>query len=364
MADIPTRNMLAQLTHQLLGDASSPGEQLAAAQDLHRELTDIVSLTPISATERHGDDFQETRTEVGVAIAPYEAAMCLREHLRTRQFALGVKQALQEAKRRFPQDRLRVLYAGTGPFATLATLQLPYFAADEVGFTFLDIHDTSTLASQTLYNSLHALDYVDEWVTGDAARYEPSTGFHVIVTEVLQRALLREPQVQVTRHLSRHLIEGGLFVPEDIHLDLTVCDPRAIFLADDAKGNTDPTSPERIQLGSVFHLCGAQAWSLPEEGGRIPLGFITIPEVPDDEMTLNIFTRIRTFGDLWLNENDCSLNLVATADLQPHIRSGERLNVAYRIADEPGLEFERPQPTNAAALTATESQTTEMKARI
>jgi len=364
MAKMTNRDTLAQLTQTLLGAQTPPGDQVAAAWALHDQLTDLVALTPMGDTERSGADFDPTHTSAGVAIAPYEAAMCLREHLRTRQFGLGLKHAIQRAQEQFPDERLRILYAGTGPFATLATLQLPFFAADELAFTFLDIHQTSTDATQRLYQSLGAQDYVERWVTADASTFVPDGTYHIIVAEVLQRGLTREPQVQVTRHLARYLKEGGSFVPEEITLDLAICDPRPIFMPAKDGELMQTVNEERLQLGRVFTLTAESAVAMETVDGQVPLGTIIVPEIPHPDMTMHIFTRVRTHGDLWLNEKDCSLNLVVPVDLFPTAKSGERLNVSYRIGDQPGLVVDRGQPMTAAAPSATENQTTEMKARI
>ena len=58
-------------------------------------------------------------------------------------FLRGISSAIMEATRRFPAQPIEVLYAGTGPYASLAIPLMHRFAPSEVKFTLLEVHETA-----------------------------------------------------------------------------------------------------------------------------------------------------------------------------------------------------------------------------
>ena len=62
----------------------------------------------------------ETLTSNGLALSPTMAAMCANDFVRTIQFIRGTHAAIADIRERFPDRPARVLYAGCGPYATLA----------------------------------------------------------------------------------------------------------------------------------------------------------------------------------------------------------------------------------------------------
>lgn len=329
------RGKIKDLDAVLRDQAAPAGERLQAAWDLHEMLCAVVAVTDNGDCAPNTPDLQDTGSPHGVALSPYDAALCLREYLRTAVFAEGVRQAIQSAQAQFPNQRLRVLYAGTGPLATLATLQLGYFAADEVGFTLLDMHERSTAATKVLYSAMGATAYVDDWVTADATTFSPDHRYHVIIAEVMQRALVKEPQVQVTRHLAQFLEPGGHFVPEAVQLDLTLVDPARQF------DSQRQSVYEGCVVGQAFELTAQSALALQPKGGYVALGDLSIPQgIGTNPAALAITTTIITFGDQVLRDGDCSLNITCMADVPRTPRVGDQLRYGYRLGTNPGLEFE------------------------
>ena len=226
------------------------GERRDAAHALHLLLARIAGPAFAAPTGTDGATC-DTALPDGLALSPAYAAMCLLDHNRTGAFAAGLASAIARAQARFPGQRIRVLYAGTGPFATLALIQHALFSPEEVGFTLLDIHQSSLDAARRIHGALDLNAYLDAAHCADATTFaHEGPPFHVAVSETMQRALKKEPQVAITRRIARLLQPDGILVPERIALDLAL-----FYLAheyDPVAGWTGPG--RRALLGTALDL--------------------------------------------------------------------------------------------------------------
>ena len=260
--------------------------------------------------------------------------MCLRDPVRTGTFAAGLLQAVQHARRQFPSERIRVLYAGTGPFATLSLLCCPFLSPAEVGFTVLDVHQNSLDQVRCIYDALEYHSFIDDLVCADVTSWEhDGPPFHVAVAEVMQRALMKEPQVAVTGQICSMLHPKGLLVPQRIALELSLFDITAEF--DPETGWKGPG--QRMSLGTLFEL--TRDTSVHASGrNEIPLGTITAPTGKSFE-DLQVLTHITTFDDIELAENASGLTTVHSARLRDELAEKHSLHVSYRLGKTPGLVF-------------------------
>ena len=153
----------------------------------------------------------------GLAISPADAASCTKDPIRTAILLRAVNAALLDALERF--GTIDVVYAGTGPLAPLVIPLLPRFENAPVHFTFIDVHEASVASARTLARGA-GIDFV----VADATTYRHPRPIHVAITETMQRALTREPQVAIVRNLAEQLVAGGILVPESIRVDLVIGD--------------------------------------------------------------------------------------------------------------------------------------------
>ena len=226
----------------------------------------------------------ETSLGTGWAISPLNAARCLREFRRTAVFLQALDAAIRAARERFPGERIHVVEAGCGP---LAPLVLPFalrHAAAEVDFTLIDLHEVSLDAAARLAEELGVAASIRARRAGDAAamRFTATDRPHVIVCEVLRRALKQEPQVAVTRALAAQLRAGGFFLPERIDVDLGFLDSGRRFRR--MTGQLGRGEPEPIErLGRAFTLDAYRAEAPGVNGARkIAGGTVRIP--PPDQL--------------------------------------------------------------------------------
>lgn len=307
----------------LFSESAFPGEQLATAHQLFDLLSGIVGY----------DDTAPTRTEVtdiflptGKAIAFQGAARCLWEYARTSKFLRGVEAALREAQRRFPGQRLRLLEAGCGPFALLALPLACRFEPGEVGFTLLDVHERSLSAARRIVETLGLADYVEGYVRTDAAtwRCPEAKRPHVVVSETMQNGLKNEPQLAITRNLAPQRLPGGLFLPEAVALDFSL-------LTHHRDNNEVPISRSH-PVATVFELT-------PDNPEAALSGRITLPTPLPSNAIPVINTRIRVYGDICLDENECSLTIPIPIRTLPVLAAGQVLDYAYLWHPRPRMHF-------------------------
>ncbi len=232
------------------------------------------------------------QTPNGIAISQESAAYCLKDTVRTTQFLRGIYQAINDKLNK--DKKIRILYAGCGPFATLATPLTQIFSSTEISFTFLDINNSSLLAVQKIYEEWKISDFVEQYIEADATdqSLEIAYPFDIIISETMQMGLKNECQVPITRNVLRFLKPNGVFIPEQILID--------IYLAGkESKYNLKES--EKLYLGNVYNL---DYKNVPEPNRKTELN------VPKSEFKyLHMLTEIRVYKDFRLSAYDSSLTV-------------------------------------------------------
>ena len=302
---------------RLLDERTGFGELRSAAEALYRRLADAAELDAAA----HGPQREGTATGGGRAISPVEAAWCVLDYRRTATFLRGVLAALAAARARF-RGRLEVVYAGTGPFATLLLPLLPRLAPRGLRVTLIDLHARSIASVGRLVVALGASDAVAATVTADAATYRHGRSIHVAIAETMQRALENEPQVAVSRNLARQLAPGGILVPERVSVHL---------------GAWRAGEPRTGRAGQVelLRLRSTVARTLPRvlAAGRV----VTVPR-PREHEGLALLTRVGVFGRHRLEVNDSAITLPREVPaLLAH--AGRPVRARYDGGARPGFVF-------------------------
>ena len=282
------RATLADLATVLLDDATSP-TLLADTLDRYRDLLLTASGLDMSAP----DSLQPHDTGRGVAIGATWAALCLDDQLRTWCFIRGLAAAVAERRANGP---VHVLYAGTGPFATLALPLMTRYRPDELQFTFLEINAVSLAAVRHTLRALGLEDYVRDVVQTDASTYQvpDPEGVDILLTETMQYGLVDEMQVPIALNLLNQLPGDALMVPERIELSL-------VLLRDDRK-----LAPVTGELGSLITVDrqSLRAYLRTEASTDFPTVRIALPESGG---WLAMRTAITTYGPHRLADYDSGL---------------------------------------------------------
>jgi len=334
-------HQLKQLAGELLF-LNDPAKLEDAAIRLHSLFSEATGVTDDSDNPA---DSEQILLPDGQAISPKDAARCALDSCRTAKFLKGTYAAVLEAQKRFPNTPIRVLYAGCGPFATLAIPLATQFSAGQLQLTLLDINQRSLESAQLLVQSLDLENYVTAYVQADAAVYVHPDPFHVVITEAMQKALTKEPQVAITLNLAPQLCAGGIFIPERIAVDACLCDPAKEFATLPAGAvESGPLSGSfvaervRIKLGRILELT---AESFPDHCNErcLPSIVLDTPGGITDGAALMLMTTVTVFESIVLREYESGLtHPVQLPDCTP-LTSGTPIEFTYCLGSRPGFQY-------------------------
>ena len=273
----------------------------------------------------------ETRTPGGVAVSPIMAAMCVDDFARTVQFIRGTYDAVLEARHTIKDRPVRVLYAGCGPWATLAVPLMCTLSPEETIFTLLDIHVESTQSVERLVENLDLSHHVADFVTADAGEYKIASDDRpdMIVIEMLRAALEAEPQVAVARHLLGQA-PAAVMIPEEVRIDLALVNQSREFVVGDL---SETAVRDRILIGTPLVLNKAALASLANPS-RLRL---SIPEFDEAVYRPMLLTNIRVFGNNLLADYDSGI----TCPKALSAKQGGTIEFFYELTGRPGLRARR-----------------------
>lgn len=205
-------------------------------QSLYRELDDLLNVTGTFGKGIH--------TGHGVALAPFNAAYCLLDTDRSFTFMKGMIEAIEAAKLRFPDQKIHILYAGTGPFASLILPLTQRYTPDEIGITALDIQSSAIVFLKKLIEELELEHYFLDFITHNAITYQhKGEPVMILLSETMSAGLLEEPQAAVFHNLESCVHPDGFLIPEKVRLWVS-----AALTHDNMR-----VLPEKSPLGDILH---------------------------------------------------------------------------------------------------------------
>ncbi|BDX07898.1 hypothetical protein [Planctobacterium marinum] len=307
-----------------LPDSDPDGKKhIDAMASILTEITGISSDFDMNA-------WQDANLDTGIAISPVQAAKCTDQVIRTKRFIQGVKSCLD--KKLAIKSDVNVLYAGTGPYGMLLLPLLTLYQKRPINVTLIDVHSENTQAIKKLIEALDLEEFTEGIHHVDATTWQPdgSIQFDIIISETMNTLLEREPQVSIFSHLVQFLYDDGDLIPEQVLLGARL------------KAYEIYNEPF-IDLGNFFTLNKLSCQKL-SDGDKTPLsGSIELPErfSAMAYQMVQMTTDIQVYENIWLHENDCSLNNVKSYK-RLKLKPGGQIKFTYHIDKVPLFEFEFP----------------------
>jgi len=224
----------------------------------------------------------ENRTNVnidGVAIGTTWAALCLDDIMRTKLFIRGIAKAIADLKQQ-KKGVLQVVYAGTGPYATLILPLLPLYTEKDLQLTLLEINQ----------NSYHKMP----------AGLQPD----LIISETMLKALDKEHQVPIMLNLLAQVPEEICIIPEKIELHLAATKIKA----DCSHLKQNLTSIFEVSQYSLRQILQRKANQTDDYLFPMMESTIDLTEIKDYH-DLSILTSIQVYGDEWIRFNQSGLTM-------------------------------------------------------
>ncbi len=316
--------------------ASRPGELRSICQQLYDNLAGPAAALLDGAPAR-----AHLPAGQGTAIGSTWAALCIMDFARTRQFAEGLVEAIRcllGPGRRAP---VHVLYAGCGPFATLALPAMAAFTPDQVRFTLLDLNPASLAMAAATLAELGWLSFVREGLLVDAClcRLGAAADADILLSETLNAGLRNEPFVPILMNLVPQLPPGVVLVPEEVRISAALIDEsrrKAIKLG---AGDGPPCS---LDLGPVLTVNRSTAgqWAALAAAGAEPFPAVELP-LPAERMRfhqLALVTDLTVQGRCRLPPDASGLTLSWKFRSLDQVGAERRVaRFRYRTGDEPGF---------------------------
>ncbi len=158
----------------------------------------------------------------GKALGTKWAAMCLDDIMRTRVFVKGVYEAVMDLLSQ--HEKVRICYAGTGPFATLLIPTLIRVDPERIECLFIEINETSMSSlKKVMAHDLFKLCKINfEQADLTEFLFSQNEKPHLIVSETMQNLLEKEQQVPIFINLMRQCPPSTVFIPEVVSVDLAI----------------------------------------------------------------------------------------------------------------------------------------------
>ncbi len=327
---------LKEITEILLKEDDDYGEIKRATDNLYDLFFNLSNLK---------EDDESCRKDYylpkGKAIGTIWAGMCVKEFMRTKKFIRGVFLGIKHAKEKFPNRKIHILYAGTGPFAALIVPLTTVFTSQEIECTLLEINPNSIENLRKVIKAFEIEEYINDIVQCDATEYESDKDkpIHMVVTETMQRALKKEPQVAVTLNLVHQMEEDGILIPQNISIEAGLLDPKR-----DTERMMGIEGAERdycYNLSKIFELNKEMALANDKKAEFFEEVEVEIPDYIEKRYkSLSLFTNIQVFEAEQLTYNQCSLNMrEKVIDVDWNNNTMQKISFQYVISESPGFIY-------------------------
>lgn len=251
---------------------------------------------------------KDVNVKFGNAVNTQLAAHCFNDSIRTYAFMKGLLQII-EAKLQNDNVKINILYAGTGPMMTLILPCLFLLSSESVQFTTIEVNEESYELSINFILKLGKQSFFKNYYNQDALQFHTEDRYDIIISETMDKALSREPQVAIFSHLVQFLKPEGKLIPQSIVVD-AVATSVALEMKVDYDCHTDVVTriENRKHRKFITNLVHAnrefyEAHNLKKEA-KIHLKEFKLPDLDSKYTELYFITTVVVADGIVLEEDD------------------------------------------------------------
>jgi len=252
--------------------------------------------------------------------------------MRTRNFLQGIKEAIDTKLKENPGRPVTVLYAVTGPFATLLIPLTTIYEPSQLQLVLMDINLISIEHLQKIIQKLNIQSYIINVVQADAISYSIPQKHQpdILVSETMKPGLQKEPQVSIVANLLSQCSPGTILIPEQVKVDVCLA------------GNVAKKPEAIILLQTLIEFNSRTAKQLkdsPEKVSVLNEGIIIeIKQVKENYGRLVLTTELKIFNNHCLRFNESSLSMMyVLMNMDDIKRFPASLLFKYKTENEPGF---------------------------
>lgn len=284
----------------------------------------------------------------GEYLSPRTAAGSILDYVRTTKFLRGIKKAIDYQLNIIGKNSVDIMYVQPGPNAELILPLLPLYKNNQLSVNIIGFHKQSIDAVNSLISHFELKEYFGEIITGDPLLFENSSEnkFDLLIIETIQKALVTEPQLALTNHLSKFLADDGALIPEQIKVTAALADlPTELAFSDSKWTNFWLNIKRKNALNNRIFLNELlivdkniteehNLSDLPNK--QINLVSVKVTNETSRMKNLILLTEINIFDDVILSEEDDTgiTKLYFDRDV-PSIEIGMTINFSYQLGSYP-----------------------------
>jgi len=184
--------------------------------------------------------------------------------------------------------------------------------------------------------------YFDSFLLADAISYTPNSEFDIIISETMDKALTREPQLAIFSNLVNYLSPHGYLIPECIKVDLFAT---SVYLEKDVPYYCfDETETRRLNQEHRQYIDNIICADLHffKTHKLIPNQSLFLKTVKTSHIKKNLnelifITEVKVFNDVGLLEDDSTLTkkYICYSFAEPD--KGKAFDVHYLNNDSPRI---------------------------
>lgn len=276
-------------------------------------------------------------SENGISLGTFWAALCLDDLIRTRNFIRGIDKAIKDKLQ--TKKNIHILYAGTGPFATLILPLILKYSKENIKYTFLEINPFSFKLVQNVISNLDLEKQNISFVMADATKYKLDTNSKpdIIISETMQNALAKEQQVPIFLNLMSQVNSNTIFIPEKIEIYIGFKEANISMEEMELKHIHKEEKVLEISTESIFK---------DNEIRKNDYNFSKKITTIDSEKLkkynqIGIFTEIQVYKNERINISQSGLTTpMFINDIPDNFDGTLEISTQYKISSDPKLDYE------------------------